>query len=121
MSRIFTVAEARGTLAQLRPALDDFVRLRADAAEINAAVQAGDSSPLGGRAELKAAEARCNDILAAVQAAGVEVKGFAPLLLDLPAELDGLPVLLCWLEGDAEVAWYHRRDLGFLGRRPLAS
>ena len=71
MSRTFTVAEARAALAELRPSLDDFVRVRADGAEINAAIQAGDSSPLGGLAELKAAEARCNDILAAVQAAGV--------------------------------------------------
>jgi hypothetical protein len=23
------------------------------------------------------------------------------------------------LEGDRELAWYHRRDLGFAGRRPL--
>jgi hypothetical protein len=29
-------------------------------------------------------------------------------------------VLLCWLEGDRELAWYHRLDTGFAGRRPLA-
>jgi hypothetical protein len=33
--------------------------------------------------------------------------------------MDGVPVLLCWLEGDEELAWYHRADLGFLGRRRL--
>jgi len=27
--------------------------------------------------------------------------------------------LLCWLEGDPDLAWYHRVDLGFAGRRPL--
>jgi hypothetical protein len=50
---------------------------------------------------------------------GVEVKGFAPLLVDFPSELDGSPVLLCWLEGEAELGWYHRPEYGFVGRRPL--
>ena len=45
------------------------------------------------------------------------MKGFAPLLLDLPGERDGVPVLWCWLEGDADIAWYHRLDTGFAGRR----
>jgi hypothetical protein len=39
--------------------------------------------------------------------------------VDFPAELDGVPVLLCWLEGDAGLEWYHRTDLGFAGRRRL--
>jgi hypothetical protein len=47
----------------------------------------------------------------------VELKGLAPLLVDFPADLDAVPVLLCWLEGESELAWYHRADLGFAGRR----
>jgi hypothetical protein len=54
-----------------------------------------------------------------VQAAGVELKGIAPLLLDFPADLDDVPVLLCWLEGETGLTWYHRTDLGFAGRRRL--
>jgi arsenite methyltransferase len=116
---LFTVDEARSTLAELRPALDEFVLLRADAAELAAAVRLGEPSPLGGLAELKAWEARIDELLTRVQETGVDVKGFAPLLLDFPAELDGEDVLLCWLEGDDGLEWYHRIDLGFLGRRRL--
>ena len=47
------------------------------------------------------------------------MKGFAPLLLDLPGERDGEPVLWCWLEGDADIDWYHRLDMRFAGRRPV--
>ena len=44
-----------------------------------------------------------------------------------PTPLGGVPefkaaqarLLLCWLEGDRALAWYHRLDLGFAGRRPL--
>jgi hypothetical protein len=119
MPTTFTIAQARAVLAGLRETLEETVRVRADAAELAVAVRDGVPSPLGGLPELKAAQARFDELLSAVAAADVEIKGVAPLLLDFPAELDGEPVLLCWLEGDVELAWYHRVDLGFLGRRPL--
>ena len=39
--------------------------------------------------------------------------------VDFPAELDGEIVELCWQYGEKELAFYHRRDEGFAGRRPL--
>ncbi len=115
----FTVAEARAALDALRPVLADLVALRADAAELAASLQGGPPTALGGLPELKAAQARLDELMQQVQEQGVELKGWAPLLLDFPAVLDGVPVLLCWLEGDGELAWYHRADLGFPGRRRL--
>jgi hypothetical protein len=50
----------------------------------------------------------------------VQVKGFAPLLLDFPMRHDGRDLLLCWLEGERELAWYHDVAHGFPGRRPLS-
>jgi hypothetical protein len=117
---LFTVAQARRVLEALRPTLDEIVRVRADAAELAAAVEGGAPTRLGGLPELKAAQARFDELLSSIAATDVQVKGIAPLLLDFPAEIEGVPVLLCWLEGDRELAWYHRTDLGFLGRRPLA-
>ncbi|NUT92348.1 MAG: DUF2203 domain-containing protein [Saccharothrix sp.] len=116
---LFTLAEARRELERLRPVLDEIVTLRADAAELSAALAAGETTPLGGLAEFKAAQARLDDLMSTVQGTGAELKGFAPLLVDFPADLDGVPVLLCWLEGDAGLDWYHRTDLGFAGRRRL--
>ena len=115
----FTVATARERLATLRPLLDELVTVRADAAELAVAQRDGAGSPLGGLPELKAAQARFDELLTAVAESGAQVKGVAPLLLDFPGELDGVPVLLCWLEGDDDLGWYHRADLGFVGRRPL--
>jgi hypothetical protein len=110
---LYSVEEARAALAALRPALDELVVVRADLAELSA-----DAQP-GAMADLKAAQARFDELLTIVVQAGVELKGVAPLLLDFPADFDGVPVLLCWLEGDQDLGWYHRTDLGFLGRRPL--
>jgi hypothetical protein len=117
---LFTVPEARAELARLRPVLTEIVRLRADAAELAASVSLGGRpTALGGLPELKAAQARLDELLSVVQGTGAELKGLAPLLVDFPADLDGVPVLLCWLEGDEELGWYHRADLGFAGRRRL--
>ncbi|NGY60817.1 DUF2203 domain-containing protein [Lentzea sp. NEAU-D13] len=111
---LFTLDEAKAELARLLPVLDEIVRLRADAAELGAG-----SSSLGGLPEFKAAQARLDELLESVQKTGAELKGFAPLLVDFPSSMDGVPVLLCWLEGDRELGWYHRADLGFAGRRRL--
>lgn len=108
-------------LEQLRPAIEELIEVRADAVELGAAVHGGTPSPRGGLPELKAAQARFDELVSEVLATDVEVKGVAPLLLDFPAELDGTQVRLCWLEGDRDLAWYHRADLGFAGRRPLPS
>lgn len=116
---LFTLEEAREELVGLRPVLAEIVSVRADAVELAAAVAAGTATSLGGMPELKAAEARLDELMTTVQHTGAELKGLAPLLVDFPADLDGVPVLLCWLEGDEELGWYHRVDLGFAGRRRL--
>ncbi len=117
---MYTVDQARDELARLLPRLDALVALRADVAELGAAVTFGTGTALGGTPEFKAAQALLDEQLTELGSTPeLQVKGLAPLLLDFPAELDGEPVLLCWLEGDRELRWYHRLDLGFAGRRPL--
>ena len=117
---LFTLAESRTELARLRPLLDELVVVRADVVELAAALTGGgEPSALGGLPEWKAAEARLDELMTQVQQTGAELKGVAPLLVDFPADLDGVPVLLCWLEGETALSWYHRRDLGFAGRRRL--
>ena len=117
---LFTVDQARTELDRLRPALDEIVVVRADLVELSAALApGGEPTALGGLAERKAAEARLNELMTRVQQTGAELKGVAPLLVDFAADLDGVPVLLCWLEGEGSLGWYHRVDLGFAGRRRL--
>jgi hypothetical protein len=111
--------EARAVIARLQPRIDEFLMTRADLAELKADLADGRPNPIGGLPEAKALEARLYADLERFAAAGVQVKGFAPLLLDVPGERDGQPVLWCWLEGDASIDWYHRLDAGFAGRRRI--
>lgn len=116
---LYTISQARDELSRLLPMFDEIVAVRADAAELGADLNAGRRSALGGLPEFKAAQARLDEMVTEVLAGGTELKGLAPLLIDFPAEVDGEPVLLCWLEGDRDLGWYHRLDTGFAGRRRL--
>lgn len=116
-----TLEEARQRLARLRPRIDEFVQRRADLAEMRVDLADGGGSPLGGVAELKGLEAHLHAELEDLSASGAVIKSIAPLLLDWPGERDGVPVLWCWLEGEPDIEWYHRADLGFPGRRPIRS
>lgn len=119
MDRTFTLEQARLLLPDLLARADDAVKVRADLVELQLALNRGTTSPLGGLPEAKALEAQLSDILGWFSAEGLDLKGIAPLLLDFPAQLDGDTVLLCWLEGERELRWYHKPEHGFAGRRPI--
>jgi hypothetical protein len=119
MSRRFSYAEANSLMPQVRQVTADIVETRAELAELSNALNGGEESPLGGVAEAKALEARLHELLSWFPANGIEVKGAAPVIIDFPSTLLGTDVLLCWLEGETELGWYHRPELGFLGRRRL--
>jgi hypothetical protein len=119
VERQFSYAEAAALMPEVRQMAADIIEARAELAELSTAISSGEQSPLGGIAEVKALEARLHELLSWFSRQGIEVKGAAPIIIDFPATLLGADVLLCWLEGEDELAWYHRPDLGFLGRRRL--
>ena len=119
MDRTFTLEQARLLLPDLLARADDAVKVRADLVEVQSALNQGSVSPLGGLPEAKALEARLSETLGWFTGEGLELKGIAPLLLDFPARLDGDTVLLCWLEGEPELGWYHKLAHGFAGRRRI--
>jgi hypothetical protein len=114
--RLFSVSEARAEMPRVLAEADEVIQLRADL--VAASVRQRDGEPVDLPA-MKADEARLSEILDGFVAAGYEVKGFAPLLLDFPSVRDGRDVLLCWLEGESDIEWYHDAEHGFAGRRRL--
>ncbi len=116
---LFTLAEAHRLMPEVQRRAARYVDLRADFAETSAAVRAGGQAHTGGLAELKSLEARVHEELEWFRSRDIQVKGVAPLLIDFPAVADGREVLLCWLEGEPELGWYHPVELGFMGRRRI--
>jgi hypothetical protein len=40
-------------------------------------------------------------------------------LIDFPALRDGREVYLCWIDGEADIQYWHDLDAGYAGRQPL--
>lgn len=66
------------------------------------------------------------DELRAIATLHEEIRGYGGILrgselglVDFPARIDGEEVFLCWQHGEPAVAYYHRTDEGFAGRKRL--
>jgi hypothetical protein len=117
--RGFTIAEARALVPAVQRRVDDVVLLRADLVDARSALERGEQPSVGGLPEVKALEARLQEAVDWFAHHGIHLKGLAPVIADFPSELEGDRVLLCWLEGEAHLEWYHPPEAGFMGRRRL--
>ena len=71
------------------------------------------------RAERDRALQDTKDALAEVESIGVQIKDLEKGLLDFPCLLEGKTVLLCWKQGEKEIAFWHSVEDGFAGRKPI--
>ena len=51
---------------------------------------------------------------------GVMIKSMEEGLLDFPSIRFNEDVWLCWKEGETEIMFWHGKDEGFMGRKPLS-
>ena len=51
---------------------------------------------------------------------GVVIKGIDDGLLDFPSKRYDDEVWLCWKEGEKEIKFWHEKDVGFSGRKPIS-
>jgi len=51
---------------------------------------------------------------------GVSLKGLDEGLLDFPAKRFDEEIWLCWKEGETEIIFWHEKDSGFMGRKPIS-
>ena len=120
--RTFTVEQAEILLPQVRHQLELMREALAWLRKSSARLAPGEASS----AELEPSpvhEAALRQLATAqrrLEEAGVELKDVDRGLVDFPSVHGGRPILLCWLEGEPTVGWYHERETGFSGRRPLA-
>ena len=106
--RVRWIQEARATL----------VALGAEAGEAVAALDpdAGGSYP---GPEVARPLVELSRAVAELEAVDIVLRDVDRGLIDFPAIRDGEEVYLCWLLDEDEIAFWHRPDAGFAGRRPL--
>jgi hypothetical protein len=129
--RHFTPDEANAALEHVRPLVERLVAQRADhiaALERQEELERKIRGNGGGippaqladaTAEVDAHARRLAKLVDEINDRGAEVKDVDTGLIDFPALLNGETVLLCWRLGEDEIAFWHRADDGFAGRKPL--
>ena len=51
---------------------------------------------------------------------GVVIKGIEEGLLDFPSKRFNDEIWLCWKDGETEIKFWHEKDSGFNGRKPIS-
>ena len=54
-----------------------------------------------------------------LESTGVVVKSLEQGLLDFPSKRFDEEVCLCWKHGETEIKFWHEKDSGFMGRKPI--
>jgi hypothetical protein len=129
--RHFTPEEANAELEHVRPLVAQLVAIRqehAAALERQEDLEQKIRGNGGGIPPAELAEAtaevdgiarRLARVVDEITSHGAQVKDVDTGLIDFPALHRGETVLLCWQLGEDDIAWWHRVDDGFAGRRPL--
>ena len=129
--RHFTPEEANEELRHVRPLVEQLVETRREHAsalgrqeELEHKIRGnGGGIPpaelASATAEVDAVARRLARLVDEIAGHGAQVKDLDSGLIDFPALHNGETVLLCWRLGEDEIAWWHRVEDGFAGRRPL--
>ncbi len=70
--------------------------------------------------QLNAAVTKFYQLVEDLESTGVVLKSLEEGLLDFPSKRFDEEVWLCWKEGEKEIKFWHEKDVGFTGRKPLS-
>ena len=71
--------------------------------------------------ELNTAVTNLYKAIEVLEATGVSIKSVDEGLLDFPSKRFDEEVWLCWKAGEDEIKFWHGKDEGFMGRKPLVA
>ncbi|MGY5150378.1 MAG: DUF2203 family protein [Candidatus Nitrosopumilus sp. bin_68KS] len=69
--------------------------------------------------KLNSAVTKFYEALEILENTGVSVKSIEQGLLDFPSKRFDEEVWLCWKYGETEIKFWHEKDSGFMGRKPI--
>ena len=125
----FTIDKANRALPLVRRIVEDLVRgyarwrEKVQEFELATAMRRADQlDPEADRLQrdVMALAEEVHGFMAELEQLGVELKEPQTGLVDFPARIDGRPAYLCWRLGEPAVEFWHDRDAGFAGRKPLS-
>jgi len=69
--------------------------------------------------KLNSAMTKFFEALEILENTGVSIKSIEEGLLDFPSKRFNEDVWLCWKYGEKEIKFWHEKDSGFMGRKPI--
>lgn len=119
--RLYTVQEANELLPFLAPTLVELREKFEEAAHIKRKMATASRSNgwSTARDEWTSKLARVDELMDRINEWGIQLRDIHTGLVDFPGIREGEEIWLCWRLGEPEVAYWHSRDEGFGGRRPL--
>jgi len=122
-SKHFSLADARRTLSEIAPLIEELVLLKHKLDDRGYDVYHhqyfGGSGPDGERVFPPEVE-RLVEVSRAIEAKGILVKDLDQGLIDFPhIRENGEEVYLCWKLGEKEIGYWHRISDGFAGRKAI--
>ena len=116
--RLWTLEEATAGLPEVR-ALVARLRELIEATRTNAGGN-GSRASGNGHGPTSSSAGEVQSILADLTERGIIVRDPERGLIDFPARApSGRTYLLCWLDGEESIDWWHWQEDGFAGRTPL--
>ncbi|MGH2773306.1 MAG: DUF2203 domain-containing protein [Actinomycetota bacterium] len=120
-ARDYTRESANAMLPEIRRRLpvlrEAFETLQEHRQLMSDAVAGNGGNPRAG--EYKAATDAVAEQLGWFEQEGILVKDIGRGLIDFPSIREGREVLLCWMDGEDSVDFWHDLETGFAGRQPL--
>lgn len=127
--KYFTAAEANATLPLVRAIVRDITTLAENLHDrqqrLTRAQQAGSITQAHQeewqhlQEEMERDQERLQEYELELRRLGIQLKDYYIGLIDFPCWMDDREVLLCWKQGEPDVAHWHEVDAGFAGRQKL--
>lgn len=125
MFTLYTPQTANKALPEVKRMFSDIVakknRVLVLQQELQAIVDSGSDFErfIKKKQDLNAAVTTLYKAIEVLEATGVAIKSVDEGLLDFPAKRFDEEVWLCWKAGEDEIKFWHGKDEGFMGRKPL--
>lgn len=126
--RLFTVAQADAVIAAVEPLLarmttaaSRLVGAKTRLDQLTEAMRANGhgEEALSLQVEIEALVGELQDVVAACEEVGIEVKDFEQGIVDFPARYQGRFIMLCYRPGEGRIRYWHEVEDGFAGRQPI--
>lgn len=121
----FTLKEANAALPSVIKKFKDLVNLKNEVVKIQTEIETNPKYMSSfkdyslKKQELNTAISNFYKSIEEIESSGVMIKSIDEGLLDFPSLRFNEEIWLCWKEGETEIKFWHGKDEGFNGRKPV--